>query len=246
VVLVAFITESSYRSNVDSIIISSFSAYFLLMIYPMFKGHQILSHLGKQAQRPYRWLCVLAAMMAINIALEIAIYIETSSGKRLHESIALFVGTNLFILMNTIVAFAVLRRNPLIEWMHEFGLQKFDEGKSLIPEEKHLFEKWENLVTKEVLYKQEFGITLSEAAKKLQVPARLLSSAINKIYGASFSQYLNDKRVQEARHLIQTHSTMPLLEVMYESGFSTKSHFNKEFRRVLGTSPSQFRMQLVD
>ena len=33
----------------------------------------------------------------------------------------------------------------------------------------------------------------------------------------------------------------PITTVMFKAGFQTKSNFNREFRRVAGTSPSEWR-----
>ncbi|MBB5533605.1 AraC-like DNA-binding protein [Rhizobium giardinii] len=34
-----------------------------------------------------------------------------------------------------------------------------------------------------------------------------------------------------------------MTEIMFEAGFSTKSNFNREFRRVTGVSPSHYRAE---
>lgn len=36
---------------------------------------------------------------------------------------------------------------------------------------------------------------------------------------------------------------MTITEAMNEAGFSTKSNFNREFKRVTGLSPSEWRKQ---
>jgi AraC-like DNA-binding protein len=232
---------------IDYIIISSFSIYLILMILPMRGGADIFKHLGTDAKLAHRWLCVLAIMMAISIVIETAVFFEIKAGKTPNKSIALFAGTSLFLVMNAIVAFAALRRSELFEWMYEFGLQnivsKLDK-QPLLSEHKETYDRWQALVEAEELYKNEFGITLSQAARKLQIPARQLSNAINQHYGKSFSQYLNDQRVNEAKRLIKQHPEFSMLDVMYASGFSSKSNFNKEFQRVLGIAPTQYRISI--
>ncbi|TXI95981.1 MAG: AraC family transcriptional regulator [Burkholderiaceae bacterium] len=115
---------------------------------------------------------------------------------------------------------------------------------SNLAELRALFERWETLVKTEQLHRLDFGITLPQGARKLGVPARLLSNAINQVYGQSFSVHLNDLRIQEAILLLQTNHSMSITELMQEAGFSSKSNFNKEFLRVTGLSPSAFRESL--
>lgn len=104
-----------------------------------------------------------------------------------------------------------------------------------------VFSRWLTLLEEQRLYQLEFGITLAQAARKLQVPARLLSNAVNHCYGASFSVLLNDKRISYACQLLLQQPTLSVTDVMLQAGFASKSNFHKEFLRVTGTTPSHFR-----
>lgn len=105
----------------------------------------------------------------------------------------------------------------------------------------HVFARWLQLLEEQQLYQLEFGITLAQAARKLQVPARLLSNAVNQCYGASFSVLLNDQRIAHACHLLVQQPEITVTDVMLHAGFASKSNFHKEFLRVTGLTPSQFR-----
>jgi AraC-like DNA-binding protein len=244
--LLAFMMQSRVLFLTDYFIIGSFVFYLILMAIPMRQGKKLFKHLETEPQQPYTWLCILACMMVINIGVDIAVLAEIQAGKALNESLALFLGTSIFLIINVTVAFATIRRNPLIEWMYELSLRTFSENDIVSAQNKEHFARWEILVTNEELHKRDFGITLSEAAKKLQIPSRQLSNAINLCYGKSFSQYLNDRRVDEARRLIQARPEMTMIDVMNAAGFSSKSNFNKEFQRVLGMPPSKYRLASID
>lgn len=120
-----------------------------------------------------------------------------------------------------------------------------DEGGQLDVDGKlaALLQRWLALLQQEQLYTLEYGITLAQAARKLQVPARQLSNAINLHYGASFSVLLNDQRIAHAQKLLLQAPNLPVTEVMAEAGFASKSNFHKEFLRVTGTTPTLFREQ---
>ena len=120
-----------------------------------------------------------------------------------------------------------------------------DEGGQLDVDGKlaALLQRWLALLQQEQLYTLEYGITLAQAARKLQVPARQLSNAINLHYGASFSVLLNDQRIAHAQKLLLQAPDLPVTEVMAEAGFASKSNFHKEFLRVTGTTPTLFREQ---
>lgn len=242
-ILILFLCFQAFRALIDIAIISSFVTYFILIARKMRIGEQALAHLGSFANSAYRWLQSLMLMAAINIALELAVTLELAHGIQLRNSSALLIASIAFMMINTAIMLAALNRSDWLEWMYQFGEQTLHQVPTALESEiaNSIFQRWEHLVNTEQLHQQEFGITLPQAAKKLHIPARQLSNAINQVYGKSFSVYLNDRRVKEAQDRLIKHPEMNIIDVMHASGFSSKSNFNKEFLRVTGMSPSGFR-----
>ncbi|MEL6519716.1 MAG: helix-turn-helix domain-containing protein [Pseudomonadota bacterium] len=79
-------------------------------------------------------------------------------------------------------------------------------------------------------------LTLTRLAKRLRVPAKQLSAAINQQTGDNVSRLVNSYRIRHScdRLLAGENVTTAMLE----SGFNTKSNFNREFLRVMGAAPS--------
>ncbi|MEJ8474038.1 helix-turn-helix domain-containing protein [Roseibium algae] len=84
-------------------------------------------------------------------------------------------------------------------------------------------------------------LTLGRIARKLRIPEKQLSAAINQATGANVSRYINGFRIDHACQLL-AHGTS-VTSAMYASGFNTKSNFNREFQRVKGCSPSRWLKQ---
>ncbi|MCU0910593.1 MAG: helix-turn-helix domain-containing protein [Rhodobacteraceae bacterium] len=82
-------------------------------------------------------------------------------------------------------------------------------------------------------------LTLARLARRLRVPAKQLSAAVNRATGENISRYVNGFRIRHACGLLA--QRMPVTEAIYASGFNTKSNFNREFRRVTGHSPSDWQ-----
>jgi AraC-like DNA-binding protein len=81
-------------------------------------------------------------------------------------------------------------------------------------------------------------LTLERLARRLLVPAKQLSIAINRATGENVSRYVNRLRIDHAcSGLLEGRN---VTEVMLSSGFNTKSNFNREFLRLKGTPPSQW------
>lgn len=87
---------------------------------------------------------------------------------------------------------------------------------------------------------RDVDLNLDRIARKLRLPARDVSGAINRSQGMSVSQYVNTYRVKRACKLLKG-TAEPITKVMFDAGFGTKSNFNREFQRVTGTTPSAYR-----
>lgn len=81
-------------------------------------------------------------------------------------------------------------------------------------------------------------LTLARLARRLHVPVKQLSAAINRATGDNVSRYINAHRIRHACAAL--HAGHSVTEAMLASGFNTKSNFNREFRRVTGSVPSAF------
>jgi AraC-like DNA-binding protein len=99
----------------------------------------------------------------------------------------------------------------------------------------------EHILIQNRLYLDE-NLTLIRLARKVGLPARQISSSINRITGKNVSQYINDYRITEACRLLRE-TALSVTTIMFESGFQTKSNFNREFRRVTSLSPATWRAQ---
>ena len=83
-------------------------------------------------------------------------------------------------------------------------------------------------------------LTLERLARRLVIPARRISAAINRVHGRNVSQFINSYRIAEAKRLLRN-SAQSITDIQFSVGFQTKSNFNREFRRQTALSPSEYR-----
>ncbi len=83
-------------------------------------------------------------------------------------------------------------------------------------------------------------LTVDRLARRLQVPSRALSSAINQTKGVNVSQYVNDFRLDHAAALLRD-AEGSVAEVMEQSGFLTRSNFYRAFQQRHGMTPAAYR-----
>jgi AraC-like DNA-binding protein len=88
-------------------------------------------------------------------------------------------------------------------------------------------------------------LTISQLAKKLQLSTKELSKHINETHQMNFSEYLNYHRVHKIKELLVSPEAKKytLVTLANEAGFSSKSSFNAEFKKVMGTTPSKYRKE---
>lgn len=79
-------------------------------------------------------------------------------------------------------------------------------------------------------------LTLARLSRKMGVPSKSLSATINLTTGENVSRFINKARIAAAKKAMLGGET--ITNAMLLSGFNTKSNFNREFLRLVGTSPS--------
>ena len=86
------------------------------------------------------------------------------------------------------------------------------------------------------------NLTVDQLARQLGVATRDLSRAINESLGKNFFELVSDYRIAEARRRLESpEAGTTILEVMYDSGFNSKSVFNTAFKKATGMTPSAYR-----
>jgi len=87
-------------------------------------------------------------------------------------------------------------------------------------------------------------ISLETMAKDISINPRILSQLINESYHCNFNSYINDFRIKDClEQLSIPDNKKTILEILFESGFNSKSVFYAEFKKQTGLTPQEFRAQ---
>lgn len=99
----------------------------------------------------------------------------------------------------------------------------------------------QRLMTDETLYKNS-DLSISDLASKLGVHPNHLSQVINQKEKRNFYDFVNAYRIEEFKRLIALGKDrqFTLLSLAYECGFSSKTAFNRSFKKVTGLTPSEY------
>lgn len=90
-------------------------------------------------------------------------------------------------------------------------------------------------------------LSLSKLAESISIPKRYLSQAINEHSQYNFYCFINQYRIKFASKMLrdQSNTKFSILDIAYESGFNSKSTFNKAFKQITGLTPSQYRKKNI-
>jgi AraC-like DNA-binding protein len=87
-------------------------------------------------------------------------------------------------------------------------------------------------------------IALEEVAQLVNMTVPAFCRYFKRLTNRTFTQFVNELRITYACRLLRD-SELSIAAVGYESGFNNLSHFNKQFRQYAGSSPREYRQQLV-
>ena len=85
-------------------------------------------------------------------------------------------------------------------------------------------------------------LAIPELAEASGLSQNYLARAFRRRYGMAVPHFILLRRVELARHLLTT-SELTVKQVAHEVGLPDVQHFNKQFRRLAGMSPSAYRQQ---
>jgi AraC-like DNA-binding protein len=94
---------------------------------------------------------------------------------------------------------------------------------------------------KEKLYKDP-ELNLNYVAKLLGVHPNILSQTINFVENRNFYDYINRQRIEEFKRIaiLPENGKFTILSLAFESGFNSKTSFNRNFKKYMNCSPREF------
>lgn len=83
--------------------------------------------------------------------------------------------------------------------------------------------------------------SLSYLSENLNIDRNKLSQLINNEFNKNFNDWTNTYRIMDSKAAL-LNSDLSIKEVFYDVGFNSKSAFNKAFKKNVGKTPSEFRI----
>ncbi len=143
-----------------------------------------------------------------------------------------------------IISFSIMRKSIFFHQINEKILpQKKYEKSSLSSEmEEHILKKLIDFMETEKSF-QNSSFSLPELAKTLSVSPHHLSQILNENLGKNFFEFIAEYRIKEAKKILSSkeNNHLKIEEVAEKVGYNSKSSFNTSFKKITGTTPSEFK-----
>ncbi|MBP2831948.1 helix-turn-helix domain-containing protein [Aquimarina sp. U1-2] len=89
----------------------------------------------------------------------------------------------------------------------------------------------------------DYELKQSDMANDLSLSVHVLSEVLNDGFGKNFSNFINLYRIEEAKKLLEdpNETQLKIEAIGYQSGFSSRTSFNRAFKKYVGQTPSEYR-----
>lgn len=243
----AAITLAKYlfpEARVDTIRMLLFASQAICVCY---FGARMLKAFDRRLQSVYadlegRDTTAVYHLLIVIICVSILAGIANMLGRK-------FFGDSLYLLAPISLAFTVslfslnyicFNRNFTIEELEEESNEDTDNV-TIIEESELIGKKLETLMNEKQIYLIK-NLKISDVVKEIGSNRTYVSNYINSGYHCSFSDYINQLRIEHAKTLLlSSDANTKLAAIADASGFSSESSFYRNFQKIAGMTPAEFR-----
>jgi len=145
----------------------------------------------------------------------------------------------IFIFANIIV-YKGLKQPEIFNGIEE--KQKYMHSRLTQSDKDRYLKRLQSYILKEKSYLNPL-LTINKLGRAISISPRDLSQIINESLGVNFFEYVNSYRIKEAKRYLTDSSNRnrSILDVLLDSGFNSKSVFNRVFKKQTGMTPSAFK-----
>jgi AraC-like DNA-binding protein len=212
----------------------SFAGYGAIMLFQLRNGEDSLLHsrLDSGSRAVLAWR-ILAVSLVASALCDVAIAIGMAQGR---PSAVLWIPSLVSSL--SLLSLGALSLSNAIESRREHETEPLSEEDA---------SRDQAIIASLDKYLQEHrpyldpDLTIAKLARKLLIPAKQLSAAINRTKAENVSRFINRFRIEHACKLISEGKSVTT--AMFDSGFNTKSNFNREFLRIKNMAPSKWQTE---
>lgn len=206
--------------------------WFIFIVLSTYEARQIFKKLAsnrRQISYNETWiLSVICGVLIIWLSYALARYTSYISGS-LVFSFSFYISFLLIFYVKNKRSISVINKEKYINKIDEKVAKEIEKKINVLFETRKIYTNPE--------------LTLSVLAKELNIRPQLLSQFINDNLNKSFTLFINEYRIDEAKRLLKESTQFKIDAVGFESGFNSSSTFYSSFKKITGTTPSNYQKE---
>jgi AraC-like DNA-binding protein len=187
----------------------------------------------------FRWLQLVCYGFVLQISIERGMQLFTSTappGLSATAGMAVY----LFIIALTYSALGQSRLRFSSGWPSARVNDKYTRSGLQDHSADYYLAKLSRLMANERLYLDP-DLSLKSLAERINLSPHHLSQILNEKLKKTFYDYVNENRIEHAKHALSHNPERSITDIAFESGYNNKNSFYNSFKRYTGTIPSEYR-----
>ncbi|MEE9363582.1 MAG: helix-turn-helix domain-containing protein [Cellulophaga sp.] len=208
--------------------------YFQWLIYILLSGFKIkhifkniFSKKNKVSHSEFWILSIFIGVSVIWIAFNTTKYTSYIAGALSFSFV--------FYLLLVLWFFKRNKKIVFFEDQIKYANKKIDSSEAII-----IKKNLQELMKNKSIFKNP-NLKLVDVAGKINILPHQLSQFLNDNLGKSFSLFINEHRIEEAKRLLVEEKKYSREAIGYECGFNSKSTFFTTFKKITGVTPANYK-----
>jgi AraC-like DNA-binding protein len=143
-----------------------------------------------------------------------------------------------FYLLTSYLVICAVKQPELFTGLHQL-IEQAKLRQQERTQSEAIFTEIDQVIIEEKLYRQP-RLSLQDLQQRFGLTTKDISLAINSGSELNFCDYINQHRLNEVKAKLNNNSKANLLQLAVDSGFNSKSSFNKSFKKLLKVTPTQY------
>ncbi|PKA99629.1 AraC family transcriptional regulator [Flavobacteriaceae bacterium MAR_2009_75] len=186
---------------------------------------------------------VLTYIAFINLSYFVIIVTNFDKGTTIRDVIQRLVELNYIIFTCSILFITIFFFFKYPKILSGLPIFK-SKNTSKVPDGQVYIDKLNRLIREDKIH-LDTELNEQKLADILGVQSYILSIVLNDYLGKSFSAFINEKRIEEAKRLLESeeHKDLTIFAIAVDSGFRSESVFYVNFKKLTGFTPKQYKKE---
>ena len=245
-------TELTWRSGSSVYGKQVFALWLLIKIIPVTYGCLALWQLRRlqpslermfanDIQDGPRWLYLLVGGFCLKWLYDLITHLLLDyPGPDLSNLLGLVSKYTVFVLVALLFSYLVSDANRMIIKASAPPAEELESATS--KPEQDILARIKKIMEEEHHYLKN-NINVERFANAVGASEKQVSALINHHYQQNFFEFINQRRIEEAKRLLREAPHMSIAEIYAASGFNSKSAFQRFFKRFTNKTPSEYRQK---